>query len=99
MGSRETAPAGRRVIATAVDYTVVAPWLAILGIVGYGLRRAGVATELPHTSTGRLGAQFVVLLLLTVPFTLWLAWWEANRHATPGKTLLHLRVDAHVGVI
>ncbi len=39
------------------------------------------------------------MLVLTVPVTLWLAWWEATRHATPGKRVFGLQVvgDDDVG--
>lgn len=98
MADPDPAPAWRRDAATGLDYAMVAPWLAILGAVGFGLRRAGALnTEVPHTWSGRLGAQLLVAVVLTVPVTLWLAWWEAKRHSTPGKRVLCLRVDGDEG--
>jgi uncharacterized RDD family membrane protein YckC len=72
---------------------LVVPWLVVLGAVGVLLRRAEVLPDVPQTWDGRLVAQLLTMLVLTVPVTLWLAWWEASRHATPGKRLLGLRVD------
>ncbi len=57
MADPDPAPAWRRVAATGLGYAMVAPWLAILGAVGFGLRRAGALnTEVPHTWSGRLAA-------------------------------------------
>jgi hypothetical protein len=81
------------VLATVVDYVTIVPWLALLGAVGTCLRWAGLVRGVPDAWTGRLLAQLAVMLVLTVPVTLWFAWWEAGRHTTPGKRLLGLRVD------
>jgi hypothetical protein len=42
------------------------------------------------TPGGRIVGQLVTIAVLTVPVTLWFAWWEA---APPGKRLLGLRVS------
>ncbi len=84
----------RRIAATGVDYVTVVPWLVLLGGAGACLRWSGVPIGVTHTWQGRLLAQLLVDMVLTIPVTLWLAWWEANRHSTPGKRLLGLRVDA-----
>lgn len=98
-GIRIGAPAWRRVAATGVDYVVVVPWLVLLGGVGVSLRWAGVFIGEPHTWKGRLLAQLLVSMVLTIPVMLWLAWWEANRHSTPGKRVFGLRVDADDGLL
>ncbi len=72
---------------------MIAPWLAVLGLIGACLRWAGVFTELPQTWKGRLLAQLLVALALTVPVTLGLAWSESSRRTTPGKRRLGLRVE------
>lgn len=46
-GSRSSAQAWRRVVATGVDYAMIAPWLAGLGFIGACVCWAGVFTELP----------------------------------------------------
>lgn len=74
---------------------MVVPWLGVLGAVGVLLRQAELLPDVPRTWEGRVVAQLLTMLVLTVPVTLWLAWWEANRHATPGKRLLGLRVDVN----
>jgi uncharacterized RDD family membrane protein YckC len=84
----------RRLAAGAVDYGVVAAYLALLTLAGALLRAAGLLPSHITTPGGRILAQLVVLTVLTLPVTLWFAFWEAApRAATPGKRLLGLRVS------
>jgi uncharacterized RDD family membrane protein YckC len=86
-------PGWRRLAAGAVDYGIVAVYLLVLGLVGALLRAAGLLPDRITTPGGRILAQLIVLAVLTVPVTLWFAWWEAApRGATPGKRLLGLHV-------
>jgi uncharacterized RDD family membrane protein YckC len=88
------APGWRRVTAFAADYAVVALYLGLLGLAGALGRAAGLLPEQVTTPGGRIVAQLVTIAVLTVPVTLWFAWWEAApRGATPGKRLLGLRVS------
>jgi uncharacterized RDD family membrane protein YckC len=84
----------RRLAAGAVDYGVVAAYLALLTLAGALLRAAGLLPSHITTPGGRILAQLVVIAVLTLPVTLWFAWWEAApRGATPGKRLLGLWVS------
>jgi uncharacterized RDD family membrane protein YckC len=84
----------RRLAAGAVDYGIVVAYLAVLTLAGALLRAAGLLPDHITTPGGRILAQLVVIAVLTVPVTLWFAWWEAApRGATPGKRLLGLRVS------
>jgi uncharacterized RDD family membrane protein YckC len=72
---------------------VIAGYVAMLAVVGALLRGTGLLPGGPTGLTGRIVAQLAVLAVLTVPVTLWLAWWEtAPRGATPGKRALGLEV-------
>jgi uncharacterized RDD family membrane protein YckC len=84
----------RRLAAGAVDDGIVVAYLAVLTLAGALLRAAGLLPDHITTPGGRILAQLVVIAVLTVPVTLWFAWWEAApRGATPGKRLLGLRVS------
>jgi uncharacterized RDD family membrane protein YckC len=84
----------RRLAAGAVDYGIVVAYLTVLTLAGALLRAAGLLPDHITTPGGRVLAQLVVVAVLTVPVTLWFAWWEAApRGATPGKRLLGLRVS------
>jgi uncharacterized RDD family membrane protein YckC len=84
----------RRLAADAVDYGVVVAYLAVLTLAGALLRATGLLPDHITTPGGRILAQLVVIAVLTVPVTLWFAWWEAApRGATPGKRLLGFRVS------
>ena len=84
----------RRLAAGTVDYGIVVAYLAVLTLVGVPLRAAGLLPDHITTPGGRILAQLVVIAVLTVPVTLWFAWWEAApRGATPGKRLLGFRVS------
>jgi uncharacterized RDD family membrane protein YckC len=88
------APGWRRLAAGAVDYGIVVAYVALLVVVGVLGRAAGLLPEDVTTPGGRILAQLVVIAVLTLPVTLWFAWWEAApRGATPGKRLLGLRVS------
>jgi uncharacterized RDD family membrane protein YckC len=66
----------------------------LLGLAGALLRAAVPLPSQVTTPGGRILAQLVAFAVLTVPVTLWFAWWEAApRGATPGKRLLGLRVS------
>jgi uncharacterized RDD family membrane protein YckC len=87
------APGWRRLAALGVDYGVIVAYLGVLGLVGALGRAAGVLPGRVTTPAGRIAAQLAAIAVLTVPVTLWFAWWEAApRGATPGKRLLGLRV-------
>jgi uncharacterized RDD family membrane protein YckC len=93
MVDERTAPGWRRLAAFGVDYAMVLAYLGILGLIGAVGRAAGLLPRDVTTAGGRVLAQLVVVAVLTVPVTLWFAWWEAGpRGATPGKRLLGLRV-------
>jgi uncharacterized RDD family membrane protein YckC len=86
-------PGWRRVVAFAVDYALILPYLGLLAIVGVAGRAVGAVPTEIATPAGRVAAQLVAFAVLTVPVTLWFAGWEAGRGgATPGKRLLGLRV-------
>jgi uncharacterized RDD family membrane protein YckC len=88
------APGWRRVAAFGVDYAAIAAYLGVLGLAGALGRAAGVLPGQVTTPSGRIVGQLVTIAVLTVPVTLWFAWWEAApRSATPGKRLLGLRVS------
>jgi uncharacterized RDD family membrane protein YckC len=87
-------PGWRRLAAGAVDYGIVAAYLAVLTLVGALGRAAGLLPSQITTPGGRILAQLVVIAVLTLPVTFWFAWWEAApRGATPGKRLGGLRVS------
>jgi uncharacterized RDD family membrane protein YckC len=87
-------PGWRRVAAGGVDYGIVAAYLGVLGLVGALGRTAGLLPRHITTPGGRIVGQLAVIVVLTVPVTLWFAGWEATpRGATPGKRLLGLRVS------
>jgi uncharacterized RDD family membrane protein YckC len=87
-------PGWRRLAAGAVDYGIVVAYLVLLGLAGTPLRAGGLLPSQITTPGGRILAQLVAFAVLTVPVTLWFAWWEAApRGATPGKRLLGLRVS------
>jgi uncharacterized RDD family membrane protein YckC len=84
----------RRIAAGAVDYGIVAAYLAVLTLVGALLRAAGLLPSHITTPGGRILGQLAAFAMLTLPVTVWFAWWEAApRGATPGKRLLGLRVS------
>jgi uncharacterized RDD family membrane protein YckC len=92
------ATSGRRVAAAAVDYGLVGVYIGLLTLAGASARAAGLLPEQLTTQSARWAAQLASIGLLTVPVTLWLAWWEAApRGATPGKRLLGLHVVATDG--
>jgi hypothetical protein len=75
----------RRLAAWIVDWLIVSIYPAAL--VPLGLLLASRSFTLPS-----LAWNLVTFAGLIAPVTLWLAWWECTRAATPGKRLLHLRV-------
>jgi uncharacterized RDD family membrane protein YckC len=86
-------PRWRRVVASGVDYGSIVLCLGVLSVLGVFSFAIGAVTTSVTTPTGRVLAQLVILLVLTVPVTVWLAGWEASPGgATPGKRLLGLRV-------
>lgn len=86
-------PVWRRLAASAVDWGIVLAYLGVLTVVGAIGRALGILPGEIATPGGRVVAQLVVLAVLTVPVTIWLAWREAApRSATPGKRLLGLVV-------
>jgi uncharacterized RDD family membrane protein YckC len=88
------APGWRRVAAFGADYAIVAVYLGMLTLAGGLGRAAGLLPGHVTTAGGRIVSQLVTVAVLTVPVTLWFAWWEAApRGATPGKRLLGLRVS------
>jgi uncharacterized RDD family membrane protein YckC len=92
------ATAWRRVTAGAVDYGLVGVYVGLLAAAGLSARAAGLLPERLATQPARWAAQLLAIGVLTLPVTLWLAWWEAApRGATPGKRLLGLRVAAAGG--
>ena len=83
----------RRLAAGGVDYAVVAAYIALLALVGALGRAAGLLPARLTTPGSRILGQLVAIALLTVPVTIWFAFWETRpRGATPGKRLLGLRV-------
>ena len=87
-------PGWRRLAAGAVDYGIVGAYLLVLALVGTLLRAAGLLPSHITTPGARILAQLIAIAVLTLPVTLWFAWWEAApRGATPGKRLLGLHVS------
>jgi uncharacterized RDD family membrane protein YckC len=88
------APGRRRLAAFGVDYAFIAAYLGVLVLLGVLGRAAGLLPSRVTTPSGRIMGQLAAIAVLTVPVTLWFAWWEAApRGATPGKRLLGLRVS------
>ena len=88
----------RRVAAAAVDYGLVGVYIGLLTLAGVSARAAGLVPDQLTTQPARWAAQLAAIGLLTMPVTLWLAWWEAApRGATPGKRLLSLHVTTADG--
>jgi uncharacterized RDD family membrane protein YckC len=86
------------VAAAAVDYGLVGVYIGLLVLAGVSARAAGLLPDQLTTQPARWAAQLAAIGLLTVPVTLWLAWWEAApRGATPGKRVLGLQVVAANG--
>jgi uncharacterized RDD family membrane protein YckC len=84
----------RRLAAFGVDYGIIAAYLGVLFLVGVLGRAADLLPSRVTTPGARIIGQLAVIAVLTVPVTLWFAWWEAApRGATPGKRLLGLRVS------
>ena len=84
----------RRLAAFGVDYAFIAAYLGVLVLVGVLGRAAGLLPSRVTTPSGRIMGQLAAIAVVTVPVTLWFAWWEAApRGATPGKRLLGLRVS------
>jgi uncharacterized RDD family membrane protein YckC len=84
----------RRLAAFGVDYGIIAAYLGVLFLVGVLGRAADLLPSRVTTPSARIIGQLAAIAVLTVPVTLWFAWWEAApRDATPGKRLLGLRVS------
>jgi uncharacterized RDD family membrane protein YckC len=84
----------RRLAAFGVDYGIIAAYLGVLFLVGVLGRAADLLPGRVTTPGARIIGQLAAIAMLTVPVTLWFAWWEAApREATPGKRLLGLRVS------
>jgi uncharacterized RDD family membrane protein YckC len=86
-----TSLAVRRIAAWCIDWLIIIGYATALVPVGLLLRRNSVS--LP------IGAwNLLSFLLLIAPATGWLAAWEAGRRgASPGKRLMHLRVQTGDG--
>lgn len=94
----QSSPRWRRVAAFGVDYGLIVAYLGLIILVGTLGRAVGAAPRDIATPMGRVVAQLVVFAVLTVPVTVWFAWWEAApRSATPGKRLLGLQVVSLTG--
>jgi uncharacterized RDD family membrane protein YckC len=88
------APGWRRLAAGVVDNGIVAAYLGLLTLAGALLRAADLVPADLTTPGARVLAQLIAMAVLTLPVTLWFAWWEAApRGATPGKRLLGLQVS------
>jgi uncharacterized RDD family membrane protein YckC len=84
----------RRLAAFGVDYGIIAAYLGVLVLVGVLGRALNLLPSRVTTPGARIIGQLAAIAVLTVPVTLWFAWWEAApRGATPGKRLLGLRVS------
>lgn len=93
-GNQRGASGWRRLAAFGVDYGIIAAYLGVLVLVGVLGRAADLLPSRVTTPGGRIIGQLTAMVVLTVPVTLWFAWWEAApRGATPGKRLLGLRVS------
>jgi hypothetical protein len=90
---QQASPGWRRVAAFGADYSMIAVWVGVLGLIGLLLRATGVAPRQITTPAGRALGQLLAFAALNPPVSLWFAAWEAApRGATPGKRLLGLRV-------
>jgi uncharacterized RDD family membrane protein YckC len=93
-GNQRGASGWRRLAAFGVDYGIIAAYLGVLVLIGVLGRAADLLPSRVTTPGGRIIGQLTAMVVLTVPVTLWFAWWEAApRGATPGKRLLGLRVS------
>ena len=80
------APGRRRLAAFGVDYAFIAAYLGVLVLLGVLGRAAGLLPSRVTTPSGRIIGQLAAIAVVTVPVTLWFAWWEAApRGATPGQ--------------
>ena len=68
----------RRLGAGGVDYGVVAVYIGLLALVGALGRAAGLLPARIATPGGRILGQLAAIAVLTVPVTLWFAFWEAG---------------------
>jgi hypothetical protein len=74
----------RRLAAWFVDWLFIAAYAAALIPAGLLLNRA---VTMPVAALN-----VMAFFVLVAPVTVWLAWWEYAKSATPGKRLLRLRV-------
>jgi uncharacterized RDD family membrane protein YckC len=97
MGLRD-ASGWRRIAAFGCDYGVLAGYIALLTAASFAVRRSfGIEVGPPTTLRARLLGHAGAFLALTLPATLYFAWFEAARGATPGKRALGLRVVGRDG--
>src|SRR5690606_30211571 len=89
----------RRVAAFAVDYAVIAAYIAVLTAVGFAARGAlGAGEGVPEGAAARAAGHALSFVTLTVPVALYFALSEASRRqATVGKRALRLRVVTRSG--
>ena len=92
------APGWRRLAAFGCDYGVLAGYITLLTAASFAAQRSlGIEVGPPATLRGRLLGQAMGMLVLTLPTTLYFAWFEAANGATLGKRALGLRVVAQDG--
>lgn len=79
-----------RIVATLIDVTCMLPWIAVVAAAGAVLWVTGVTHDVDDLLGNVIG--FVTLI---VPITLAAAGFDGTaRHATPGKRVFRLRVEA-----
>jgi hypothetical protein len=72
------APGRRRLAAFGVDYAFIAAYLGVLVLLGVLGRAAGLLPSRVTTPSGRIMGQLAAIAVVTVPATLWFAWWEGG---------------------
>ncbi|MCP4594247.1 MAG: RDD family protein [bacterium] len=99
MTQKDTAPDWRRLVASLIDFGVIAVYISVLTVVSLLIRSALQLGFSPPTSVpAKLAGQALALGVLTLPVILYFALSESSRRqATIGKRRMSLRVTTASG--
>ena len=87
-GQRSSWHVGLRIVATLIDLACMLPWIGVVAAAGAVLYTTGV-TRTVDDVTGNIVGFFTVIVPITIAAA---GFDESDRHATPGKRVLRLRV-------